>query len=637
MLRHVDSNKIEIAFLSVIVFFASLLFTSSCGKIRPESPHQSVTINQIQTQSNPQGVLNWQIGYDDQNWFTHFTDPAGKQTKINNELDEQGKIRRQVKTLPDGSEVNYAYDVFERRISMSDPLGETQYEYAGFDRLVSVRRKGMPAVSYTYDTLDRLKAILIGDKGIMEYGYDFLGRIAKMKTPAGDISYEYQTGQNIIIRSLPNSIQTAWEFYPGGNLQSITHTNRDHSVLLQFTYFYRPDGLVDGIKEWRRAGERTIKYEYDIVQRLIGIRDSDGMATRYEYDKLGNRTIIEVIGESQDLTTYDWAGRMITHNGQPCSYDNAGNLLAYADKNGTVSYAYNADNQLKTIDGANIGYSYDGDGSLLHRSYSWQSTNFIADPKSNIWRPIGAIDQNGHEKYYIWEGEIPLAVISNEGTDFFLQDYLGSVRGIANSRGQLTEQIDYDPFGLPLLEKAGKDLQPRFAGMFYEPGTFLYATRSRGYDANLGRFLQVDPQCDIPLGSQKNLCMYAYCGSDPINFYDRNGANFKWVWGPENAAWQGFHNLFNINSAHQFYASKSQQAVSNSYGRIGWATAEATMWDLIGGFVPGKAANQGQGIAQIAWSLLPGVAPGTATLKGLGFARGFVSSARSSNKCNSLL
>lgn len=476
-----------------------------------------------------QRPLQWQFQYDDENRIAGVVDPAGRKTKIHYELDAKKRIKKVEKIFFDSSKVVFEYDRFGRRVGMNDPAGRVRYTYDDSNRLTGVHRKGSPSVSYTFDTMDRLKSVSAGKEFNTRYSYDYLGRLEKMDTPAGTIFYEYQTGQGAIIRNLPNGIRTIWEFGPGGNLQSITHVSSDNRILAQFTYTYRPDGLISEIKELSQQGTSILTYEYDRVQRLRAVTDSKGKKIEYKHDKVGNRTELRINGQKIASSIYDWAGRMVKNNGQECSNDGVGNITSCVGKDGKRVFEFNAMNLLKaaSMGEARVEYQYDGDGYLIARTAGGKRTSFVPDPQTDIWRPLLATDESGKQTFYIWEGEIPLGAIVDGKVVFFLHDHLGSVRLVTDNYGQITSRYDYSPFGVPWREFEDSSLQPGFGGLFYDEATALYLTRARAYNPNLGRFLQQDPQRRIPDGSQKNIAPYVYCGSDPINYLDQEGLEPK--------------------------------------------------------------------------------------------------------------
>src|SRR5262249_24886640 len=262
------------------------------------------------------------------------------------------------------------------------------------------------------------------------------------------IEYTYQTGRGNIVRTLPNGVRSIWRYHPSGRLDSITHVGRDKNLLAQFTYAYRPDGLVREVRERTAEGERTRAYEYDAVQRLVGVADSRGGKFSYRYDKFGNRTEASAPGAPAVGSDYDWAGRLLRHDGHDCAHDPAGNLTAYHRPGGQAEFAFTADNLLRSARarGREVQYRYDGEGNLVGRAAGGGETSFVPDPASDAWRPLLATGPGGKHTLYVWDGATPLAVISEGGASFFLHDHLGSVAHQADPAGRLARSFDYDPF-----------------------------------------------------------------------------------------------------------------------------------------------------------------------------------------------
>lgn len=494
--------------------------------------------------------LSWSMRYDNADRIASITDPAGRKTTIAYGVDEKNRLRAVTRTNADGTKVTWSLDNFGRRVGMTDAAGTVRYTYDRLGRLATVSREGRPAIAYGYDTLNRLTGVRIGGttpsaagKGTVpfsaaenrdspqvdiRYTFDFLGRLARIETPAGPVIYEYQTGQGKIIRTLPNGIRTVWEYRPDGLLGSITHVAKDDAILLQFKYAYRPDGLISVVNEWSPQGEKTVKYQYDTSGRLTAAEDLQASKVACRYDKCGNRVDLRVGNEEAISSVYDWLGRIVRHDGHDCTHDAVGNLTVEAAKDGKRTFAYSAMNLLESAatDKGKVQYRYDGDGYLLARVAGSQTTSFVPDPTADVWHPLLAGDLGGKQTVYIWEGDVPLAAIEGKSVRFFLHDHLGSVRCHADQEGKIVERLDYGPFGEPRQEASGTTLRPGFAGLFYDPVALVYLTRARAYDPRLGRFLQREPRYDAPPPSLKDLSAYSYCGGDPVNYVDVKGTSW---------------------------------------------------------------------------------------------------------------
>ncbi|MCX6904730.1 MAG: hypothetical protein NTW03_14865, partial [Verrucomicrobia bacterium] len=491
--------------------------------------------------SKETGALNWQFGYDDEGRITKLVDPGGKATQLQYSFDEQKRLRKLTREHADGAKVVHEFDDRGRRVKTTDSLGVVRYDYDDFNRLTGVRREGQPAITYGYDTVDRVTSIGVGEQFTTRYEYDFLGRLAAIDSPAGKVTYEYRAGQGKVIRTLPNGIWTVWEYGPDGSLKSLTHVAKDNKVILKFEYAYRPDGLIQEIKEWSPEGEKIVAYEYDKAQRLITVSDSKAGTTRYAYDPLGNRTALTGPDGKTVASEYDWAGRLLKHDGQECAHDNAGNLTSYAGPQGPLACQYDAANRLKavTTEKGRVEYQHDGQRLLITRVAEGKKTRFVLDAISKIWRPILAIDNDNEETFYLWEGERALADFTHSQFRFFLEDHLGSVRFIADGQSHIVKQISYSAFG-ETQSIVGAEPQPGFAGLFYDSYAGMYLASARGYAPYLARFLQADPKQRIPLFSPKDTACYAYCGGDPLNFMDLDGAEPSRVWHDVNA-WLDTH------------------------------------------------------------------------------------------------
>jgi RHS repeat-associated protein len=86
-----------------------------------------------------------------------------------------------------------------------------------------------------------------------------------------------------------------------------------------------------------------------------------------------------------------------------------------------------------------------------------------------------------------------------------------------------------------------------FAGGHYDPDTGLVRFGARDYDPYTGRWTARDPI--LFAGGQSNL--YAYVGSDPVNFVDPSGLYVDvYLWDPVGSLWSSFgHVSVDVNGS----------------------------------------------------------------------------------------
>jgi RHS repeat-associated protein len=107
-----------------------------------------------------------------------------------------------------------------------------------------------------------------------------------------------------------------------------------------------------------------------------------------------------------------------------------------------------------------------------------------------------------------------LEFTNSNGTQYYLQDHLGSTVALTGLTGGVTSSAVYDSFGIS-TNNLGTRYQ--FAGRESDSFAGLYYNRARWYDPNLGRFISEDP---IGFnGGDVNL--YWYVRNQPAHRTDR--------------------------------------------------------------------------------------------------------------------
>jgi len=475
--------------------------------------------------------LSWRVEYDDQGRIARSVDPAGRVTQYGYVPVSDGPLQSFTATPSEGAPVTWIFAPDGQLSAMNDAEGEVMYSYDNRGRLKAIERKGTPVIQYGYDDIGRIAELSVGDFYRIAWTYDFLGRIAALETPAGRIFYEYQTGQGIVIRSLPNGVKTFWKRQSNGELMEITHGyfekpgDASYSVLAQYTYGHGPDGRIVAIREQSGQGEFACNYMYDAMGRLTRATGPGGREYGYEYDILGNRTRATATGRPDQICTYDWAGRLTSVDGKPCTYNACGNLAEVTIGGVSRQYSYHPDGLLAEarVGEETVQYRYDGFGRLVGRITAAGQTRFIPDPLSSYWQPLVIEESDGTRTLVVWDGPTPLALVRNGQVEWLLHDHLGSVRLITDGKGQVTQNLDYDPFGVPEKPQGLTALMPGFAGLLWDNGANGYLALARAFIPKLGGFLQPDPHKPIPSYSPEDVCLYLYCAGDPVGFVDRGG------------------------------------------------------------------------------------------------------------------
>jgi len=137
----------------------------------------------------------------------------------------------------------------------------------------------------------------LGQGRVIAYRYDFLGRIDRIETPVGPITFDFDSAGGRVIRLLPNGVRSVFQASPGGPPEEITHLSPRGDVLARFRYSYEPGGLVSAVTESTAEGDKTVSYTYDAVGRLIAALDSREGKTEYRYDDAGNRIESHPVGK----------------------------------------------------------------------------------------------------------------------------------------------------------------------------------------------------------------------------------------------------------------------------------------------------------------------------------------------------
>ncbi len=246
-------------------------------------------------------------------------EPADRDLAVRTAYDAAG--RRERSTAPDGRVAQYAYDLADNLIAVTE----------------NVRSDCGPA----------LPAAQRPCNVITRYGYDR----ASQRTSITDArsytrTFGYSAAGQVLTQTDALSRTTSWSYDAGGRVQE-QRDGRGAAVTLSTSY----DGL-DRPVTLSAPSLGAIGRQYDALGRLLVLSDATG-STQFGYDRLGQLTRVAAPQTGEVKYSYDAAGRR--------------NRLTYPD-NAMIGYDYYADGQLRRVQQGFVAtmasYSYDSAGRL---------------------------------------------------------------------------------------------------------------------------------------------------------------------------------------------------------------------------------------------------------------------------------
>lgn len=231
--------------------------------------------------------------------------------------------------------------------------------------------------------------------------------------------------------------------------------------------------------------------------------------------------------------SYDAASNRINTGG--FQYDMNGNQTRVIKADGSVQrFQYDAANRLVRVNndyGAALQYIWYGDDNeriLTQNGDSNDRTYYFSDDVEYV-ETANSPTSLRWTKTYITSNDRLFSVIRDNGAggetwDFYHPDRLGT-RLITNpSAGSSLEQQAL-PFGTALENETTGSSSRRFTSYDRSIVTGLDYAQNRQYDAQQGRFTQVDPigMSAASLDNPQSLNLYNYVGNDPVNRTDPSG------------------------------------------------------------------------------------------------------------------
>ena len=447
--------------------------------------------------------------------------------------------------------INFSWDDAGRLLDIADSSGNVHYTRDPATRRVT--QVDTTVAGYAYSVL---------------YTYYADGQIRTITTPAGATTFTYDVQGRVsrVVNSLNE--QTTWQ------RDAIGRTLGQHTTLagadIATDFAYGPTG--------QGSDPSTAPLYLRQVTNRVGSRVlGDWTLTHSFLGQLKERqSTPQVSGHEDDTFTYDVRGRATgsvlsyqpnaaatsTSQTATYSYDLANNLLGGV----AGAWTYNSDNQLTSAPPAPASglrgaanLSYDAVGHVVHQgdwSLTWDDWGRLDHLTHDTTGQVVAYEYDAAGRRsarrldgalvtrYLYSGAALVAEADGQGVitrsytwgpgglisdhDFgtgvsraFLYDETSHLRSLVDSTGSVVWQGAWTPWG----DTAGGLVAPPtpFAwggrwGGYTDADTGFVQLGARLYSPATGQFMSRDPS---GFGAGPNL--YAYCGGDPVNFFDANG------------------------------------------------------------------------------------------------------------------
>ncbi|MBP5433123.1 RHS repeat-associated core domain-containing protein [Ruminococcus sp.] len=466
-----------------------------------------------------------EASYDESGNILTSTDFAGKVTSFT--YDQYDRL---VSRENEDGKITYQYTKDGKLSSVGSPSGTTSYSYDNMDGLKKVSYPGGKYIEYTYDDTEVLTSVKT-NFGTTAYEYDLIGRLVKVVDRNGIITlYEYDANGNRTAVKYANGIVVTYTYDDLNRLIGETVADRDGAVAAQYEYTLGAAGERTRVREL----DRTVDYTYDALYRLTGetITPVDGKVKTYTYtyDAVSNRLTKTEDGEVTNYT-YNGLNQLVQENNTVYTYDDAGNLISTESAEKSSNYVYNASNKLlratvmvgEEVTAEEYTYSYDGSRTSRKIIKGDETTlvNYLNDC-SVLTNVLAETDKNGRELSYYTIGADLISMERGGSTYIYLYDGHGSVRGLIDADGKLTDTYNYDAFGNMLERTGDTENSYLYCGEQQDDTTGLYYLRARYMNPTTGTFTSMDTYGGSvfdPISLHK----YLYANANPVSYTDPSG------------------------------------------------------------------------------------------------------------------
>jgi RHS repeat-associated protein len=436
-------------------------------------------------------------------------DPSLNQTTVSFNYNANGQRAGMV----DASGVTtYGYDSRNRLSNKQTPLGTLSYNYDAAGNLVSTRSSDVHGVSidYTFDDLNRLATVkdnnvVALNGGITSYSYDPVGNLLKYSYPNQvSSSYTYNSLNRLTHLTVGNAVSGlagyAYTLGAAGNRTAVTELS-GRTTSYSYDDLYRLTGETIASDPHGVTG--TLSYGYDSVGNRLS--RSSTVAP------LASQTSVYDANDRLASDSYDNNGNTTTAGGKNYAYDFE-NRLTSATVSGAVPVSFVCDGDgnrvAKTVGGITTNYLVDTNNPTGYAQVVEEIQN-------------GAVTRSYTYGHDLISQRCPIPN-ANCSLSFYGYDGHGSVRLLTDAGGAVTDTYDYDAFGT-LISRAGTTGNDYlYAGERFDAELGFYYLRARYMNPGNGRFWSRDT-FEGNAFEPRTLHKYSYVASDVVNQVDPSG------------------------------------------------------------------------------------------------------------------
>ena len=241
---------------------------------------------------------------------------------------------------------------------------------------------------------------------------------------------------------------------------------------------------------------------------------------------------MKTVNGEETVYTYNALNQLVSDSETSYEYDLNGNLIRVIGSAQSALYEYNSENKLvkATVQNGSLvieeSYVYDYQGNRTSKSThksngEFEYTKYLND-NSNLTNVLAEIDENGTAKCVYTIGVELISQERDGRTSFYLYDGHGSVVGLANESGVVTDTYAYDAFGNLLKSKGSTKNCYRYCGEQFDETTGLYYLRARYMDTSTGRVISQDTYQGT-INDPVSLHKYLYANANPVMYSDPSG------------------------------------------------------------------------------------------------------------------